>query len=148
MRSRSLLNQVLLVNLMLVAVAVLVATVAAGHRLQVTGTRGLLILLAALFATFLGNALVLRRRFQPLEQMIRAMEQADLAGPASGRVVLDGREAQEVRRLGQALNRMLDRLETERRAAGRAAIRAQERERQRIAQDLHDEVNQALTAIL
>ena len=30
---------------------------------------------------------------------------------------------------------------------GRAAIRAQERERRRIAQDLHDEVNQALTAV-
>lgn len=40
------------------------------------------------------------------------------------------------------------RLEAERRAAGAAAIRAQEQERQRLAQDLHDEVNQALTAIL
>jgi two-component system, NarL family, sensor histidine kinase UhpB len=40
------------------------------------------------------------------------------------------------------------RLEGERRAAGLAAIRAQEAERQRLAQDLHDEVNQALTAIL
>jgi two-component system, NarL family, sensor histidine kinase UhpB len=40
------------------------------------------------------------------------------------------------------------RLEAERRAAGLAAIRAQEAERQRLAQDLHDEVNQALTAIL
>ena len=34
-----------------------------------------------------------------------------------------------------------------RRDAGRAAIQAQERERRRIAQDLHDEVNQALTAV-
>ncbi len=40
------------------------------------------------------------------------------------------------------------RMEAERRAAGLAAIRAQEQERQRLAQDLHDEVNQALTAIL
>jgi two-component system sensor histidine kinase UhpB len=40
------------------------------------------------------------------------------------------------------------RLDAERRAAGAAAIRAQEQERQRLAQDLHDEVNQALTAIL
>lgn len=40
------------------------------------------------------------------------------------------------------------RIEAERRAAGAAAIRAQEQERQRLAQDLHDEVNQALTAIL
>ena len=43
---------------------------------------------------------------------------------------------------------MLERLEDERREAGRAVLRAQEQERSRIAQDLHDEVNQALTAIL
>jgi two-component system sensor histidine kinase UhpB len=42
---------------------------------------------------------------------------------------------------------MIERLEDERRQAGRAVIRAQERERRRIAQDLHDEVNQALTAV-
>ncbi len=42
---------------------------------------------------------------------------------------------------------MIARLEAERRAAGRAAIQAQERERHRIAHDLHDEVNQALTAV-
>ena len=43
---------------------------------------------------------------------------------------------------------MLARLEDERRESGRAVLRAQEQERSRIAQDLHDEVNQALTAIL
>jgi two-component system sensor histidine kinase UhpB len=43
---------------------------------------------------------------------------------------------------------MLERLEHERREAGRAVLRAQEQERSRIAQDLHDEVNQALTGIL
>ena len=43
---------------------------------------------------------------------------------------------------------MMVRLELERREAGRAVLRAQEQERSRIAQDLHDEVNQALTGIL
>jgi two-component system sensor histidine kinase UhpB len=47
-----------------------------------------------------------------------------------------------------ALEQLRTRIEAERRAAGAAAIRAQEQERQRLAQDLHDEVNQALTAIL
>jgi two-component system, NarL family, sensor histidine kinase UhpB len=56
--------------------------------------------------------------------------------------------ADEVRRLSADFNRMLERLEHERREAGRAVLRAQEIERSRIAQDLHDEVNQALTAIL
>ena len=54
----------------------------------------------------------------------------------------------EVQRLTADFNRMLARLEQERREAGRAVLRAQEQERARIAQDLHDEVNQALTAIL
>jgi len=48
----------------------------------------------------------------------------------------------------EAVDQLRTRLEAERRAAGAAAIRAQEQERQRLAQDLHDEVNQALTAIL
>jgi two-component system, NarL family, sensor histidine kinase UhpB len=47
-----------------------------------------------------------------------------------------------------AVEQLRVRIEAERRAAGAAAIRAQEQERQRLAQDLHDEVNQALTAIL
>ena len=42
---------------------------------------------------------------------------------------------------------MMGRLEAERRQAGRAVIEAQERERERIARDLHDEVNQSLTAV-
>src|SRR5215207_2166346 len=47
-----------------------------------------------------------------------------------------------------AVAQLRSRYEAERRAAGAAAIRAQEQEKQRLAQDLHDEVNQALTAIL
>src|SRR6185312_3235584 len=54
-------------------------------------------------------------------------------------------ELEHEREDGEQLRR---RLQAERRASGAAAIRAQEQERHRLAQDLHDEVNQALTAIL
>jgi two-component system sensor histidine kinase UhpB len=58
------------------------------------------------------------------------------------------REIAELSREHASIEQLRTRIAAERRAAGAAAIRAQEQERQRLAQDLHDEVNQALTAIL
>ncbi len=58
------------------------------------------------------------------------------------------RHLTELERKHKAVEQLHVRAEAELRAAGAAAIRAQEQERQRLAQDLHDEVNQALTAIL
>jgi two-component system sensor histidine kinase UhpB len=75
------------------------------------------------------------------------MEEADLTS-GSGRAQASRADAEEVVRLQASFNRMLDRLEADRRDGARNVLRAQEQERQRLAQDLHDEVNQALTAIL
>ncbi len=75
------------------------------------------------------------------------MSAVDLSRPGM-RLPDAHRGAREVQELTDTFNRMLERLEQERRDAGRAVLRAQEQERGRIAQDLHDEVNQALTAIL
>jgi two-component system sensor histidine kinase UhpB len=147
-KSRSLLAQVLAVNLLLVAGTVLVATIAVdAHLTNVTRGREMLVLALAIVATLLGNWLLLRRRFEPLNQMISAMEQVDLAAPHPDDAVAARSNVDEVLRLDAAFHRMVARLEAERREAGRAAIQAQERERTRIARDLHDEINQALTAV-
>jgi two-component system, NarL family, sensor histidine kinase UhpB len=148
MKSRSLLAQVLAVNLLLVAGTMLVATVAVdAHFTSLTRGREWLVLGLGIVATLAGNWLLLHRRFEPLERLIRAMETIDLADPGESPPKVDRGDTAEVRRLDAAYHRMIGRLEAERREAGRAAIRAQERERRRIAQDLHDEVNQALTAV-
>jgi two-component system sensor histidine kinase UhpB len=148
MKSRSLLAQVLAVNLLLVAGTMLVATVAVdAHFTSLTRGREWLVLGLASIATLLGNWLLLHRRFSPLERLISAMETIDLADPGKAPPDVDRVDTREVQRLDAAFHRMIARLEAERREAGRAAIRAQERERRRIAQDLHDEVNQALTAV-
>jgi two-component system sensor histidine kinase UhpB len=148
MKSRPLLAQVLAVNLLLVAGTVLVATIAVDAQLtNLTRGRELLVLGLAVIATLLGNWLLLRRRFEPLDQVISAMERTDLSNPHPRPPLPLRSDSAEVQRLEAAFQRMISRLETERRDAGRAAIAAQERERRRIAQDLHDEVNQALTAV-
>jgi two-component system sensor histidine kinase UhpB len=148
MRSRPLLAQVLAVNLLLIAGTVLVATVAVDAQLtNVTRGREAFVLGLAIVATLLGNWLLLRRRFKPLDELISSMERIDLGHPAQRLISEKTSDSAEVQRLEAAFQRMIGRLEVERRAAGRAAIQAQERERRRIAQDLHDEVNQALTAV-
>jgi two-component system sensor histidine kinase UhpB len=148
MKSRSLLAQVLAVNLLLVVATVLVATLAVDARTTtVTRGREMFVFGLAIVATLLGNWVLLRRRFAPLDRMISAMEGLDLAHPGSPGPTPPTAESSEVRRLDMAFQRMIARLEIERRQAGRAVIEAQERERRRIAQDLHDEVNQALTAV-
>ncbi len=148
MKSRSLLVQVLSVNLLLVAGTTLVAAIALDHHARSAFPgREMVVLGLALIATLLGNWLLLRRRFIPIERLISAMEQIDLATSNRQLLTEDRIDSSEAQRLAAAINRMLARLEAAHREAGRAAIQAQERERRRIAQDLHDEVNQALTAV-
>ncbi|HVS29465.1 MAG TPA: sensor histidine kinase [Solirubrobacteraceae bacterium] len=146
--SRSLLSYIVAVNALLVAAVVFVASLVARLNLgQAVGRRTFLVLALAVLVILLANALLLRRPLTSLERLIDATEQVDLAEPGF-RVAASNAQFDEVARLQRAFNHMLDRLETERREAATAVLRGQEQERRRIAQDLHDEVNQALTAVL
>ena len=148
MRRSTLLTQVLAVNGVLVGITALIAAMVARDRLPaLSDADGLLVLALTVSSAILLNSLLLRARLEPMNRLVQAMTRVDLARPGT-RARTPRRAAREVQELGTTFNRMLDRLEDERRDAGRAVLRAQEQERSRIAQDLHDEVNQALTAIL
>ena len=148
MRTRTLLTQVLAVNSLLVGMTAIVAVGITRDQLgDATSGEGLLLLALAVFSAVLLNSLLIRRRLEPMEYLVQTMDQVDLNAPGM-RASPPRWAAREVQKLTTGFNRMLSRIEDERRQAGRAVLRGQEQERSRIAQDLHDEVNQALTGIL
>jgi len=104
-----------------------------------------IVLTVGLIALLIVNLLLVRRSLAPLGRLTRLMRQIDLLSPGQR---LDQAGPAEVRELGAVFNEMLERLEQERHESGWDALRRQEDERKRVARELHDEVGQALTAVM
>jgi two-component system, NarL family, sensor histidine kinase UhpB len=92
------------------------------------------------------NLFLMRRAFVPLQRLTALMRTVDPLRPGR-RIPIYG-EDREVVELTETFNRMLDRLEAERRDSARRLLAGQEAERRRVAQELHDEIGQTLTALL
>jgi two-component system sensor histidine kinase UhpB len=149
MRRGTLLTQVLVVNLLLIAAAVIAASIASNPDSSLRDSASIgLVLGFALAATVAINIWLLSRRFEPLERLATQMEDTDLSKAASDSLGVETKGSKEVLSLERSFHGMLERLEAERRSAASAALNAQEKERARVARDLHDEVNQALTGLL
>ena len=128
------------------ASATAVLTFSPGALTEGVAFRELGIFAAALAVMVAANLYVTSRLVAPLEELVRVMRQVDLMKPGS-RVSIGGAPS-EATELAETFNAMLERLEAEREESMRRVIGAQEAERLRVAQELHDEVGQNLTAAL
>jgi two-component system, NarL family, sensor histidine kinase UhpB len=128
------------------ASATAVLILSPGSLTEPIALRELGIFAAALAIMVLANLVVTQRLVAPLEELVRVMRKVDLMKPGS-RVSVGGGPS-EATELAETFNAMLDRLESEREESMRRVIGAQEAERLRVAQELHDEIGQNLTAAL
>jgi two-component system, NarL family, sensor histidine kinase UhpB len=138
----ALLNALLVVGAVVLTIVVLAPSKLFGPRLdeEVAVLAGVLVLVV------LVNLLLLRRVIRPLQALTEQARHVDLARPAERMPAAE--PTSEVGELALTLNEMLDRLESERREATGRVLAGQEAERLRIAQELHDQVGQDLTAVL
>ena len=140
-----LLVRVLIVNSSVLLAATLVLALTPAKVSVPVTLQEVVVLVAGLATLVVANLLLLQRAFAPLQQLADLMSRVEPLRPGLRIPVYGG--GAEIVHLTRAFNEMLDRLESERRSSWQRAIEAQESERLRVAQELHDEVGQSLTAL-
>ena len=143
-----LLYRVAAINALLLATAVTltIALLAPGKVSTLALDEELVLVLVAVALVVLANVYLLRRVVGPIQALTAFARQVDYS--TLGERIPDAEPTSEAGELALTFNQMLERLQAERREATGRVLRAQEDERLRIAQELHDQVGQELTAVL
>jgi len=144
----SLFQRVAAINalLLLLAVALTIVILVPGHESGYRIDEEGVVLIAALVLVVLLNLALLRRVVGPVQRLTALARDVDLTDPIPA--VPDAEPTSEAGELAHTFNNMLVRLQAERREATGRVLAGQEAERLRIAQELHDQVGQELTAVL
>jgi two-component system sensor histidine kinase UhpB len=134
------------VALVLVAVAATVIVLAPRKLSSFAVDEEVALIAAVVAVVVIANVYLLRRLVGPVQALTALARHVDLARP--GQRIPDAKASSEAGELALTFNQMLSRLEAERREATGRVLAGQEAERLRIAQELHDQVGQELTAVL
>jgi two-component system sensor histidine kinase UhpB len=136
------LNATLLVLAVALTILVLDPTRVSTFRVDAEGV----LLLVVLSLAVALNVYLVHRVVRPVQDLTALARRVDLTG--GGERMPEAPTNSEARELATTFNEMLDRLEAERRDATGRVLAGQEAERLRIAQELHDQIGQELTAVL
>ena len=131
----------------LIATVVVTLIVLAPHKLTSFQTDEAITLGLALVLIVALNLVALRRAVAPLQKLTALARRVDLSSRPGERMP-DAAPTSEAGELALTFNEMLERLEAERSEATGRVLAGQEAERLRIAQELHDQIGQELTAVL